>query len=119
MPEIPKLPRETLRRGWEVALTVLLAILLGVAAEARHPYSFYIMQRMEATVGGIYWAVRVYRVGPRGWMWAFVAMALLFNPILPVRMQRPQWESVDTWLSFLLLGWSFYWGRRKAGGLHP
>jgi hypothetical protein len=49
-------------------------------------------------------------------MWAFLAVALLLNPILPVRMQRSQWQPVDLWLGILLLGWSGYWAFRKSSG---
>jgi hypothetical protein len=51
----------------------------------------------------------VYQAGLRGWTWAFVAVALLLNPFLPIRMQRAQWQSIDFWLATLLLGWSGYW----------
>jgi hypothetical protein len=73
------------KRVWEVALTVLVAIGLLAAAEGRYPYGFYMALRTAATVGGVYWAVRVYQAGPRGWIWAFLAVALLLNPILPVQ----------------------------------
>lgn len=101
----------------EVALTALVAIFLIVAAEGRHPYGYYMVLRTVATVGGAFWAVRVYHEGPRGWMWAFLAVALLLNPILPVRMQRSQWQLIDLWLGLLLLGWSGYWAFRKPHSL--
>jgi hypothetical protein len=104
------------KRVLEIALTVLVAILLLVAAEGRHPYGFYVVLRTAATVGGAYWAVRVYQAGPRGLMWAFLAVALLLNPILPVRMQRSQWQPIDLCLGLLLLGWSGYWAFRKPSG---
>lgn len=104
------------RRVIEVALTVLVAILLIVAAEGRHPYGFYIVLRTAATVGAAYWAVRVYQVGPQGWMWAFLAVALLLNPLLPVRMHRADWQPIDLCLGLLLLGWSGYWAFRKSSG---
>jgi hypothetical protein len=47
------------KRVWEVALTVLVAVFLLVAAEGRYPYGFYMVLRTAATVGGIYWAVRL------------------------------------------------------------
>jgi len=97
------------KRVWEVALTVLVAVFLLVAAEGRHSYGFYIVLRTAATVGGIYWAVRVYQAGPRGWMWAFLAVALLLNPILPARMHREHWQSIDIVLGLLLFGWAGYW----------
>jgi hypothetical protein len=97
------------KRMWEVALTVLLAICLLAAAEGRYPYGFYMALRTAATVGGVYWAVRVYQAGPRGWMWAFLAAALLLNPISPVRMHRADWQPIDLILGLLLLVWSGYW----------
>jgi hypothetical protein len=94
------------KRVWEVALTVLVAVMLLAAAEGRYSYGFYMALRTAATVGGVYWAVRVYHVAPRGWMWAFLAVALLLNPILPVRMHRQDWQPIDLVLGLLLLGWS-------------
>ena len=46
------------KRVLEIALTVLVAILLLVAAEGRHPYGFYMVLRTAATVGAAYWAVQ-------------------------------------------------------------
>lgn len=99
----------------EVALTVFVAILLLVAATGRHSYGFYIVFRLVATVGGVYWAWRVYGEGLRGWVWAFAAVALLMNPFVPIRMQRAQWQPIDLWLGMLLLGWSGYWFFRNPG----
>ena len=97
------------KRVWEVALTVLVAIFLLVAAEGKHSYGFYMALRTAATVGGVYWAVRVLQAGPRGWMWAFLAVALLLNPVLPVRMHREHWQPIDMVLGVLLFGWAGYW----------
>ena len=51
------------KRVWEVALTVVVALALLAAAEGRYPYGFYMALRTAATVGGVYWAVRVYQAG--------------------------------------------------------
>ena len=98
---------------YEAALTAAMAGFLLYAAQGKHPYGFYIVLRLAATVGGAYWAVRVYQVGPRGWLWAFAAVTLLLNPVWPIRMQRTQWQPIDLWLGVLLLGWSGYWAYRK------
>ena len=105
------------KRRYEVAFTVLMAVFLIGAAEGRHAFGFYVVLRLAATVGAVYWAVRVYRVGPRGWLWAFLAVALLLNPFVPVRMHRADWQPIDLWLGVLLLGWSGYWAFRKPSNL--
>jgi hypothetical protein len=104
------------KRVLEIALTVLVAIILLVSAEGKYPYGFYMVLRTAATVGAAYWSVRVYKAGPRGWLWVFLAVALLLNPILPVRMHRADWQPIDLALGVLLLVWSGYWGLRKASG---
>jgi len=101
------------RRILEATLTVLAAILLLVAAEGRHPYGFYMVLRTAVAVDAVYWAVRVYDAGPRGWLWAFVATAILLNPIFPLRMHRTDWQPIDLWLGIMLLCWAAYWAFRK------
>src|SRR5271156_4298765 len=93
------------KRVLEIALTVLVAIFLLLAAEGRYAMPFIWcggrLQRWAGILGGagiLRWA--------RGWIWAFLAVALLLNPILPVRMQRSQRQPIDVWLGLLLLGWS-------------
>lgn len=96
------------QRTSEIAPTILVAALLLVAAEGGHAYGFYIVLRLVTTVGAVYWALRVFREGLHGWAWAFAAVALLMNPLLPIRMQRTQWQPIDLWLGILLLGWCAY-----------
>ncbi len=74
--------------------------------------------RLVITVGAVYWAWRVYKVGLRAWTWIFVAVALLLNPFFPIRLQRAQWQPIDLCLGILLIGWSGYWlfrGTKEQG----
>ena len=98
----------------EVVLTMLGAVLLLIAAVGTQPYGFYMVLRLVITVGAVYWAWRVYKEGQRAWTWMFVAVALLLNPFLPIRMQRIQWQPIDLCLGIFLIGWSGYWLFRKT-----
>jgi len=97
----------------EVVLTILGAVLLLIASAGKHPYGFYMVLRLVITVGAVYWAWRVYKAGQQVWTWIFVAVALLLNPFLPIRMQRTQWQPIDLYLGIFLIGWSGYWLFRK------
>ncbi|MGA2302081.1 MAG: DUF6804 family protein [Candidatus Acidiferrum sp.] len=97
----------------EVVLTMLGAVLLLIEAAGKHPYGFYMVLRLVITVGAVYWAWRVYKAGQQVWTWIFVAVALLLNPFLPIRMQRTQWQPIDLYLGIFLIGWSGYWLFRK------
>ena len=97
----------------EVGVTALGSLLLLIASEGRHPYGFYMVLRLTITVGAVYWAWRVHKVRLWGWTWAFVTVALLLNPFLPIRMQRAQWQPIDLWLGILLLAWCALWSIRN------
>jgi hypothetical protein len=97
----------------EVVLTMLCAVLLLIASAGKQPYGFYMVLRLVITVGAVYWAWRVHKAGLWGWSWAFVVVALLLNPFLPIRMQRAQWQPIDLYLGILIIGWSGYWLFRK------
>jgi Family of unknown function (DUF6804) len=103
------------KRVWEVALTMLGAVLLLIASAGRHPYGYYMVLRLVITVGAVYWAWRVYQVGLWAWSWVFAAVALLLNPFLPIRMQRSQWQPIDLSLGVLAFVWCGYWLIRKRG----
>jgi len=38
-----------------------------------------------------------------GWMWALVIVALAFNPLLPVHLQRDTWAVIDLAVAVLLV----------------
>jgi hypothetical protein len=97
----------------EVVLTMLGAVLLLIASDGTYPYGFYMVLRLVITVGAVYWAWRVYKVGLRAWTWIFVTVALLLNPFLPIRMHREDWQPIDLCLGIFLIGWSGYWLFRK------
>jgi hypothetical protein len=100
----------------EVVLTMIGAVLLLIAAVGKHPYGFYMVLRLVITVGAVYLAWRMYKASQRAWSWMFVAVALLLNPFLPIRMQRAQWQTIDLYLGIFLIGWSGYWLFRKRTG---
>jgi len=92
---------------------MLGAILLLIAASGKRPYGFYMLLRLVTTVGAVYWAWRVYKVGQRAWTWIFATVALLLNPFFPIHMHRSQWETIDLYLGISLIGWAGYWLFRK------
>ena len=74
---------------------VLTTCLLVLAAFGRWPYAFYELLRLATCGTGAYLAFVAHQQQRRGWMWTMVALALLFNPLLPIRLSRQDWQSVD------------------------
>lgn len=80
--------------GRAAAVHLACAILLVLAA-APLPYGYYLLLRIfVASVAGFH-AQRSFRVGSSasGWMWC--AIAVLFNPIVPIHLGRELWRIVD------------------------
>lgn len=72
------------------ALCFLLAAALG-----RWPYAFYILLRLFVSVTAVYLAYTSAQGGKTAWAWIMGAIALAYNPILPLRMHRADWQVVN------------------------
>ena len=70
-------------------------VFLMVAAFGRWPYSFYVLMRLVVCGSAAYLALGAYRDKSQSWMWIMGAVALLFNPLVPVHMSRHDWQRLD------------------------
>jgi len=77
-------------------------MLLG--ALGHHPYDYYRLLRW--IVCGVA-AFAAFRASERnkngGWVWVLAFVALLFNPIIPVHLERETWAFIDVGVAVLLL----------------
>jgi len=83
------------RRKTSVWPGIASVVILIVAVFGRWPYSFYVFMRFVACGSGAYLAVGAHRNKSQFWMWVMGALAVLFNPIVPVRMSRHDWQRFD------------------------
>ena len=59
------------------------------------PYAFYTLLRLVVCGCSIYLAVKANSTRNIAWTWIMSGMAVLFNPILPIRLHRSDWQIVD------------------------
>ncbi|MBI2050716.1 MAG: hypothetical protein HYT31_02830 [Parcubacteria group bacterium] len=67
------------------------------------PYGFYTITKIIVTASSIYYAYYLYRaLRKKGfWFWCFVAVAILFNPIMPIYLyNKTLWGAID----FVVIG---------------
>ncbi|HEY6849283.1 MAG TPA: DUF6804 family protein [Terracidiphilus sp.] len=88
-------------------LGVCVAALL-VAAFARWPYFIYVLLRVLICTAAAYLSTKRYQERRTPWVWTFGAIALLFNPVFPVRMTRSDWQVVNILAAVFLAGWAAY-----------
>lgn len=73
----------------------LAAGFLLLAVSSRWPYSFYVLMRLTVCAIAIYLAHSSFVAGRTVWVLALGAVAVLFNPVLPMRMHRSDWSTLD------------------------
>ena len=72
----------------------VVAVML-LAALAKWPYGYYRLLRLVTCGVSAYGAYVSHETGKVGWLWAFVLVAVLFNPIIPVHLTRELWQPID------------------------
>lgn len=73
-----------------VAASVLLIVALG-----QHPYGYYTLLRWAVTVAALVVAWAAWTGWPQLLAWPFVGVAILFNPLAPVYLDRHTWRPID------------------------
>lgn len=88
-------------RGIVVAKSIAAGVLFG--ALGRQPYAYYTLLRWVVCAVAAYAAFRASVSGKVGWVWVLGIVALLFNPIIPVHLNREVWAFVDVVVVGILL----------------
>jgi hypothetical protein len=70
-------------------------IFLVFAAVGRWSYGFYTLLRLVVCLSAAYFAFTASQLKMPVWMWIMVGTVLLFNPLLPVRLSRSEWQPLD------------------------
>jgi uncharacterized protein DUF6804 len=97
------MPLKTMKRVAGLYVTWLVAAgLLVSAAVERHPYSFYTLLRWICCPVFAYSAFAAHEKNRLPWAWIFGALALVYNPIFRVHLDRSTWIGVN-WLTVAVL----------------
>ncbi|PIP65456.1 hypothetical protein COU77_00315 [Candidatus Peregrinibacteria bacterium CG10_big_fil_rev_8_21_14_0_10_49_16] len=75
-----------------VKILVVLALLFAVADL---PYFYYQLLRWIVCGTAAYSAYQAYEKQKTVWMWIFISLAILFNPIAPIYFTRAIWQFLD------------------------
>jgi hypothetical protein len=105
------LPSEAEARSIPLILIAVPAAMLA-AALAPWPYGYYVLLRLVVCIASVAIA---WRLGERGGLltWAFVALAILYNPIVRVPLGRDVWMIVNL-MSLAPFAWLALRQRNRA-----
>lgn len=74
---------------------IICGILLLLGIPTGWPYGYYVLLRWIVCGGAIFAAVGFSKSKLPGWALTFGAIALLFNPIIPVYLNKSAWVGID------------------------
>ncbi|MBR7619984.1 hypothetical protein JKL49_11350 [Phenylobacterium sp. 20VBR1] len=72
------------------------------------PYGFYMLMRLVVCGAAAYLAYSILQRGAARWLgWAFVALAILYNPVFKVHFERETWVLINlaSAFPFGIAGW--------------
>lgn len=87
--------------GYTIARVIAAALLFLALADL--PYGYYTLLRLFVCAVGAYGAYLAYMAKQQGWTWTLGALAVLFNPIIPVYLEREIWAPIDVGVAVVLL----------------
>jgi len=85
-----------------IVIRVIAAGLLFWALD-KHAYAYYILLRWVVCAVCIYIAYMAADLDKKTWIWLIGVIALLFNPILPVHLDKNTWAFIDIFSGIILL----------------
>ena len=74
---------------------VLAIALLLWALVPTNPYGYYIILRFVTCGVSMFLALRARVAGKTVWLWTFVAVAVVYNPIIRVHLTRESWSAIN------------------------
>src|SRR5437016_13122492 len=81
---------------------VIAAVMLVFAAAEKQPDSFYTLLRWVCCAVFAYSAVTSFQMKRMLWLCIFATLAIIFNPIFVLHLDRNQWI-IDDWFSFVAM----------------
>jgi hypothetical protein len=84
------------------------AIVLFIAAFTEWPYFMYVLLRVFICGSSAYITSKLYSRHRVPLTWLFGAIAVLFNPVLPVRMARSDWQATNVLAAIIFIAFSVY-----------
>ena len=89
-------------------ISIICIVLLLIAIPTGLPYGYYIFLRWIISLSSVFIAYKAYERGKNTWIYIFGGLAILFNPIVPVYLDKSVWVSINltSVVLFMIFGFS-------------
>jgi hypothetical protein len=93
-------------------LCIASGVLLLLAIPSGWPYGFYVLLRWAISISSVIIAYGFYQSKLSAWALIFGGVAFLFNPLIPVFLDKSSWVMID-FISSLLFFLAAYSGVKQ------
>lgn len=90
-----RLPLLTLSSPMTYKIAAYASAALLLLALADWPYGFYTFLRIAVCITSVFGAIRAFSTDTSGWGVTLAAIAILFNPVIPVYLSQAAWAPID------------------------
>ena len=81
----------------------IIAVIFLFWALDRHPYDYYTFLRFVVCGVSAYGAFISNEFGKDVWTWIFGIIAILFNPLIPIHLNKGTWAIIDIIVAIIFL----------------
>lgn len=78
-------------------------IMLLLAIPTFWPYGYYVLLRWVVTISAVFLLSLAYKSKKTFWLFLMGIVAILFNPIIPVHLDKETWVVIDLIVAILFL----------------
>lgn len=82
---------------------IVSVVMLLLAVPSLFPYGYFQLLRWAVAGTAIYSGYLSYGLGKKEWLWVMAVVAVLFNPIAPIHLDKEVWVVVDVAVAILFL----------------
>jgi|GEM_PF-1730584 len=92
------------------AVVLVIALILNPRDADQGYYDFL---RLAVTGVAVYLALRAYRLKQTAWLWVMAGVALLYNPVFRVHLDRDDWYPLNALCAGMFLTYAYYCQRNS------
>lgn len=81
----------------------IVAVILLFWALDKHSYGYYTLLRFVVCGVSAYGAYFAVELGKNGWAWTLGIIAILFNPLIPIHLDKDTWAVIDSGVAIVLV----------------
>ena len=94
--KIKNIPKENYHILGYITFCYIIAILIMDWYYGKIDYGFYEILRWLVASFSVWSSTRIYQKNPKSrWLLVFIIIAILFNPILKIKLEQETWQIVD------------------------